>query len=212
MYATIRQHDGDVWWALGEVFEPWGTDGRANINYAISLTDKGGGLFVGDFDTNVPAGTYDVQIFLQSGDDPAAVDSSLGSSEFEWSGSAMLVKCSLVNGQGNFGDFEADAMVQLKWDTGGVSPTSPGDIQIYYNGGTDEIAVPTGVVDTRAFSGLSGVNNLSIDLSVNDDYRRDRDYAATLVGMVIKGYTVNAVLGMWSIEKRHQGQVFRKDG
>lgn len=211
LYAVIRQLAGYVWWPAGQVFEVWGTDGRSNINYAIALTDKLGGMFVADFDSNVPAGRYDVQIFLQADVvSPTATDTSFGSSEFKWSGSARSFGEGLVNGQGNLGDYKEDRVVYFTWDTYGREPSSVGDIRVYADNEAFEIAVPTGISDTRNFAGI-GVNQCTIDLSANIQYRTLTDFSVVLVNEVIQGQSVSSVLATFSIGKRYQGQVFRKD-
>jgi len=55
-------------------------------DYAISLTDKSGSRYVGNFDVSIPGGRYSVQVFLQAGANPADGDSLIGSSEIVWSG------------------------------------------------------------------------------------------------------------------------------
>jgi len=57
-FAVVRDTTGQVWYVSGQVFEAWGTGGRDADDYDIALTDKSGGMFVGDFDTNISAGYY----------------------------------------------------------------------------------------------------------------------------------------------------------
>jgi len=86
LYAVVRDSAGDVWYVTGQVFETWGTSGRVADDYDISLTDKNGSRYVGSFDSNIPAGRYSVQIFLQAGANPADGDNLVGSDEIVWSG------------------------------------------------------------------------------------------------------------------------------
>ncbi len=86
LYAVVRNSAGEVWYVGGQVFEAWGTGGHAMDDYDISLTDKSGSRYVGNFDANIPAGRYSVQVFLQAGANPADGDSLIGSSEVVWSG------------------------------------------------------------------------------------------------------------------------------
>jgi len=78
LYAVIRNGPGEVWYAEGQVFESWGTGGRTVNDYDISLTDKSGNRYVGNFDSNIPAGRYSVQVFLQAGANPADTDNIVG--------------------------------------------------------------------------------------------------------------------------------------
>jgi hypothetical protein len=86
LYAVIRNGAGQVWYAGGQVFETWGTGGRTADDYEITLTEKGGSRYVGDFDGNIPAGRYSVQAFLQAGANPADSDNLVGGNEIVWSG------------------------------------------------------------------------------------------------------------------------------
>ncbi len=86
LYAVVRNGAGEVWYAVSQVFEAWGTGSRAADDYDISLTDKSGNRYVGSFDGNIGAGRYSVQAFLQAGANPADSDILVGSCEIVWSG------------------------------------------------------------------------------------------------------------------------------
>ncbi len=90
LYAVIRNGAGEVWYAGGQVFESWGTSSRTANDYDISLTDKEGSRYVGDFDGNIPAGRYSVQAFLQAGANPADSDNLVGGDEIVWSGAGKV--------------------------------------------------------------------------------------------------------------------------
>lgn len=90
LYAVIRNKAGEVWYAGGQVFEPWGTASRTANDYEISLTDKGGSRYIGNFDSNIPAGRYSVQAFLQAGANPADSDNLVGSDEIVWFGAGKV--------------------------------------------------------------------------------------------------------------------------
>ncbi len=89
-YAVVRNEAGEVWYPGGQVFESWGTGGRTADDYDISLTDKGGSRYVGDFDSNIPAGRYSVQAFLQAGANPADSDNLVEGDEIVWSGAGKV--------------------------------------------------------------------------------------------------------------------------
>lgn len=90
LYALVRNTSGQVWRASAQEFENYGTSGRNADDYDISLSDKQGSLYAGDFDSNIPAGRYTIQIFLQAGANPADGDKLVGSGLFVWSGSAEI--------------------------------------------------------------------------------------------------------------------------
>jgi hypothetical protein len=96
LYAVIRNWAGQVWYGGGQVFEAWGTGGRTADDYDISLTDKGGSRYVGNFDSNIPAGRYSVQAFLQAGANPADSDNLVEGYEIIWSGTGKVTSDKLL--------------------------------------------------------------------------------------------------------------------
>lgn len=96
IYAAIRQEGGKVWYIAGETFETWGTSGRTAGDYDIPLNDRGGSRYEGDFDPNVPAGRYTVQIFLQGGMNPSDGDTIMGSAMFQWTGTARVGEVTVI--------------------------------------------------------------------------------------------------------------------
>jgi hypothetical protein len=96
LYAVVRNAAGDVWYATGQVFEVWGTGGRTADNYDITLTDKSGSQYVGSFDTNIPAGRYSIQAFLQVGANPADSDTFIANEGIVWSGSGEVTADKLL--------------------------------------------------------------------------------------------------------------------
>jgi hypothetical protein len=116
LYAVVRNTAGKVWYAGGQVFESWGTGSRAADDYDISLTDKSGNRYVGSFDSNIPAGRYSIQIFLQAGVNPADSDNLVGGGEIIWSG---------------VGEVTSDKLLANK----AVQNKSTGEIKYYDNDG-----------------------------------------------------------------------------
>jgi hypothetical protein len=96
LYAVVRNAAGDVWNTAGQVFEVWGTGGRTANDYDISLTDKSGSRYVGNFDNNIPAGRYSIQVFLQAGANPADGDTFIADEEIVWSGTGRITTDKLL--------------------------------------------------------------------------------------------------------------------
>lgn len=96
LYAVVRNSAGDTWYVAGQVFETWGTAGRTADDYDIGLTDKSGSRYVGNFDANIPAGRYSVQVFLQAGANPADGDTFVVSDEIVWSGTGRVTADKLL--------------------------------------------------------------------------------------------------------------------
>lgn len=214
LYSCLRLPGGTAAYIAGEVLEVWGTGSRDAADYAIGLTYRGGSRHEGDIPDWLPVGTYDRQLFLRAGDDPADTDTVLGSVEFTWNGSSESKPYGkgIVHVPGYVGDFKENATIRIPWDTSGITPSTAGDIRVYVDGSATELTVPTGVTDTRAFDALSGINHCEIDLGgTNGNYVRGRDFSVVLEGMIVDAQTVNVVLATFSIRNRFQGAEFRKD-
>jgi hypothetical protein len=87
-YSVVREVDGDVWYVSGQVFESWGTAARTAADYDIALVDKSGGMFVGDFDTNISAGQYHIITHYRVGGSPADTDPAIWQEYGDWDGSS----------------------------------------------------------------------------------------------------------------------------
>ena len=96
LYAVIRDTSGDVWYVAGQTFEVWGTSGRTADDYDISLTDRSGSRYVGSFDTNILAGRYSTQVFLQAGANPVDGDTFIASEKIVWSGTGTVTADKLL--------------------------------------------------------------------------------------------------------------------
>jgi hypothetical protein len=90
LYAIVRNSDGQVWNPSLQVFEDFGSDGHDADDYDISLTDRDGGRYTGDFDAAITFGRYTVQIFVQASASAADIDELIGSGCIIWTGSGEL--------------------------------------------------------------------------------------------------------------------------
>jgi hypothetical protein len=113
------------------------------------------------------------------------------------------------------GDFLSGSIVRFMWTSNNaagasVNPSANGSIRIYKDGSTVERASSAGITYTVGFDGLTGVHQVSIDLSDNADagfYATGSEYFVVLVGATIDSQTVNAVLAQFSIEKRSENRL-----
>ncbi len=96
LYAVIRDRQGRAWHPAGQGFESWGAGGHTVDDYDLPLTDQSGSRYVGDFDGNIPAGCYSIQIFRQTGVNPAGMDTLVSSREVVWTGSGELTPLKLL--------------------------------------------------------------------------------------------------------------------
>jgi hypothetical protein len=99
IYAVIRDGTGKVWNPSSQAFEDWGSGGHDMDDYDISLTDKGGSRYTGDFDSAIPAGRYTIQVFTQSSQTPADTDELIGTGCIVWSGVAELTCDKILMGK-----------------------------------------------------------------------------------------------------------------
>jgi hypothetical protein len=113
------------------------------------------------------------------------------------------------------GDFLSGSIVRFMWNSNNaagasVNPTVNGSIRIYKDGSTVERTSSAGITYTAGFDTLTGVHQVSIDLSDNTDagfYAAGSEYFVVLVGATIDGQTVNAVLAQFSIEKKSENKL-----
>jgi len=103
------------------------------------------------------------------------------------------------------GDFEEDSTLYFCWGTNSklgasITRATDGTIKVYKDNNTTEST--TGITDTEDFDSVTGVHNCKIVLT-DDFYAAGHDYSVVLVGAVIDGETVNAVLATFSIENRY---------
>lgn len=111
-----------------------------------------------------------------------------------------------------FGDFAEDSTVYIPWssnDGSGASITraTNGSIVIYKNNSVTQKATVNGVTDSEDFDAITGIHLVTIDTS-NDAgdagfWAAGNDYWVVLSGATIDGQTVNAVLGIFSLENRY---------
>lgn len=96
LYAIVRNKTGQVWRSAGQVFEDWGTGGRTIDDYDMPLTDKSGSRYVGNFDFDIPDGCYWIQVFRQTGANPADTDVLVCSREIFWTGVGELTSIKIL--------------------------------------------------------------------------------------------------------------------
>lgn len=88
IYACVRNGSGQIWYPTNEEFEDVGTSSRTNNDYAITMVDKTGGMYLADFPEDISAGTYYTIIFKQIGSSPANTDYEIGGDKIVWTGVA----------------------------------------------------------------------------------------------------------------------------
>ncbi len=96
LYAIIRTPAGQVWHPAGQAFEDWGAGGHAIDDYDLALTDKSGNRYVGDFDADIPAGCYCIQVFRQAGASPTDGDILVCSRDICWTGVGQVTATKIL--------------------------------------------------------------------------------------------------------------------
>lgn len=123
----------------------------------------------------------------------------------------------LVLNAGDVGDFKKDGVVHFFWNTidrsgAAVAPSTAGTLRIYKDDGTGEVTAPTGITDTRAFDGVTGLQECKVDLSASPFYAKEKNYSVVLVGAVIDTKTVNRTIASFSIQNRWANVHFEYGG
>lgn len=122
-YFVIRETDGDIWYPGTNVFEVFGTSGRTMLDYDIALTDKSGGFYVGDFDTDISAGQFYVVAHQQAGGSPADADPPVWQEFGDWDGTSVWTPGTLTAGD-TWEELVADHTAELTFggEVGGLDP------------------------------------------------------------------------------------------
>lgn len=97
-YFVIREIDGDIFYPTDDAFEVFGTSGHTMDSYDIVLTDKSGGFYVGDFDTDISAGQYYIIAHQQAGGSPANADPPVWEEQGDWNGAGVWTPGAIVGG------------------------------------------------------------------------------------------------------------------
>jgi len=86
IFIIRRDMAGQVALSNGSAWETYGAGGHNDDDYAVALVDKGGDMYVGDFDSdeNIAAGYYFVQAYLQLGDNPSDGKEFIDSGIIRW--------------------------------------------------------------------------------------------------------------------------------
>ncbi len=109
------------------------------------------------------------------------------------------------------GNFRNDEALHFKWSSndsagGSITRSTNGTIKVYKNNTVTPSV--SGISDTEDFDSVTGVHHCFIDLSSDAFYGVGNSYQVVLVGAVIDGETVNAVLATFSIEDRFEQNAF----
>jgi hypothetical protein len=101
------------------------------------------------------------------------------------------------------GNLAEDASFTLWWNTNGadgasITRATDGTVAVERDDGTN---IAAGITDTED-NPATGVHRCVIDTSASADYATGHDYMVWVNGAVIDGVTVNAKIGVFSIENR----------
>jgi hypothetical protein len=105
------------------------------------------------------------------------------------------------------GAYPPAAAVDFKWNTQGadgasITRATDGVLRIYKDNSATYRSSSAGVTDSEDFGSVVGVHHVRIDLADNTDagfYAAGHEYQVVVVGAVIDGKTVNAVLAHFTI-------------
>jgi len=102
------------------------------------------------------------------------------------------------------GDHLPGQPVKFPWSTnaktgGSIARSVAGSLRVYKGGSTTEFT--TGIVDTPNFDSVTGLQYGTLD-TTDAFYVAHEDYSIALIGAIIDGETVNAILACFSILNR----------
>ena len=109
-----------------------------------------------------------------------------------------------------YGDFAEDATVLIPFNTftsddpsasATITNLADADIKVHKDGNATEI-VTDGATIAINFDGVTGNHLITIDTSVHADYSTSSDYLVRINGTTVDGATINAWVGIFSIENR----------
>lgn len=165
LFAVIRNGAGLVWYPTGQVFETWGTGARTAGDYDIALTDKSGGMFVGDFDTNIAVGLYIIVGHQQAGGLPDDADPAIYIDQGYWTGSVWT------------SNVLASDVAAILEDTGttldGKLNTAQADLDIIT--GTNGVLIDDAAITADAFDNVTAFPVEKVDSGATEIARTGAD-------------------------------------
>jgi len=147
---------------------------------------------------------------IQAGDNVVVKEGTIVRGHGEYGG-GIEGDLEVVIPAGYVGDYLDGDTVHFFWRTNMALDTN-GTVACYKDNNTGEVTIPTGITDTRDFDSKTGVHLVKIDLTANSFYVPSTDYAINLNGAVVGSKTLNVNLATFSIENRHQGLKWLKNG
>lgn len=147
---------------------------------------------------------------IQTGDNVVVKEGTIVRGHGEYGG-GIEGDFEIVIPAGYVGDYLQSETVYFFWHTNMALDTN-GTVVCYKDNNTGEVTIPTGITDTRDFDSKTGVHLVKIDLTANSFYVPLSDYAINLNGAVVGSKTLNVTLATFSIENRHQGLKWLKNG
>jgi len=108
------------------------------------------------------------------------------------------------------GDFAEDATVYMPFNTftsdnpsasSTITNLADGDIKVHKDGSTTQITTDGATVAIN-FDSITGNHLITIDTSAHSDYATGSDYLVRIEGTTVDGGTINAFIGLFSIENR----------
>jgi len=110
-----------------------------------------------------------------------------------------------------FGDFDEDATVYIPFNTFSsndpaasvtITNLADADLNVHKDGSTTQI-VTDGATIAINFDAITGNHLATIDTSAHADYSTGSDYIVRMEGTTVDAGTINAWIGSFSIENRH---------
>lgn len=103
------------------------------------------------------------------------------------------------------GDFSSTATISAPWGTydssgASVAASSSGTVTVFE--ATSTAAAVLGVTDNRSYRGITGMNQVFIDLTATGFYAPGKDYVIMLSSAIVDGQIVSGAIGTFSVRNR----------
>jgi len=158
LYAVIRDGTGQAFDTAGTAFEVWNT----MSDYDISLTDKSGGMYIGDFPA-ADAGSYTIMVHAQQEGSPADSDPPVQFEEGYWD--TVVWRSEAVQLQDIFTDTNdtlPTAISNITVDNGAIAD----EVVTHMDANSTQLAAIVEDTGTTIPNQISGLNNFDPN---NDD-------------------------------------------
>ena len=194
LYAIIRNDSGQAWDTGDAAFEAW----NDADDYDISLTDKSGGFYIGDFNAAVTAGYYSIITHQQEGGTAADTDPPIWKDYGYWDGTTWTSGASIsdINSvESKIDDVLEDTGTTIPAQITGLNDISAAQVNAEVDTALADYDPPTKTEMDNAFDDLNDITVAEIWDAICESTYSYKDYmrlmASVMFGKASGGNTTN---------------------